>query len=196
MVAFNSPSYFRIFMGEAIIHSEGTSELILATNGLRSCIGFSGWEPTKKIGFLVHFAHSKQVADFYTRGISILSDKTCGIFSIFHCVVKGGSEKYPASGEIFDAIKKGLTSHESTQFKIADRSPFSKADELQSISLSIPEGVIGDYDETADPNPRQKTEDEIKRDVTFSVYNELHYRFTHEFSEGFAERKMLPLPPE
>lgn len=53
-------------MGEARFATSADPQPILITRGLRSCIGFAGWDPLKKIGFLVHFAGPSQVADFYT----------------------------------------------------------------------------------------------------------------------------------
>ncbi len=37
------------FMGETVFGSSLDENPILATDGLRSCIGFAGWEPEKKI---------------------------------------------------------------------------------------------------------------------------------------------------
>lgn len=191
MHALSDSSYFRVFMGEAVMHLGGPSNPILATDGLCSCIGFAGWEPIQKIGFLVHFGGPKQVTDFYTRGIRILSDKTSGASSLFHCILRGGSASYPISAEIRQAIHDGLELHESIRFEIIKSASFD-GENPQSIALDLPQGIFDGYDHRKDPNPREKTEKENARDLTFSIYEELYYHYTEQLPNENGPG--LPLP--
>jgi len=171
------PTYHRIFMGEAVIHASNNPNITLVTNGLISCIGFAGWEPQKKIGFLVHFGGPKQVKDFYSNGVEMLSKK-CGVsdLSTFICAIRGGYEKTPASQKILTAIKSDLLSHERIQFKIIDQTQMSKSFAQKSLSIDCYKGQFTDYNIENDPSPRLKTPKEEARDLTFSSIEELVYR--------------------
>lgn len=170
-------SYHRIFMGEVVIHSQKDHHVVLATDGLRSCIGFGGWEPEQKVGFLVHFGGPMQVHDFYSRGIKILSEKCLKQASVFHCAIKGGCEKTSASKEIVEAIRQGLNSCPYVQFQIVEEEPLSEKFTLKSLSLYTENGVFSDYDSASHLNARQKTIEEQARDLTFSSFEQLVYRY-------------------
>jgi len=181
--SFPKSLYHRIFAGEAVIHTPEDPYEILATNGLCSCIAFAGWEPHKKIGFMVHFGGAAQVADFYSRGIELLSSK-CGRedLSTFQCAIRGGAEKIRCSPEILQALKKELHTHESIRFEIVQEDPLSDLSKLtvfqnpKSLSLDCGSGIFSDYNIDEDPEPRVKTPEEEAKDIKFSIFENLVYR--------------------
>lgn len=166
--------YRRVFMGEAVIYAAKEHPVVLATDGLRSCIGFAGWSPDRQVGFLVHFGGPMQVHDFYDRGVRKLSEQCSGIPSLFQCAIRGGCEKTSASKEIIEALQEGLQSC-SIQFQIIHHEPLSPSFILKSLSLDTSLGTFSDYDSSMDPHPRQKTAEEQARDLTFSSFEELAY---------------------
>lgn len=181
--SLEKPLYHRIFVGEAVIHTPEDHDEILATNGLCSCIAFAGWEPDKKIGFLVHFGGAEQVADFYSRGIELLTRK-CGAkdLSTFQCAIRGGAEIIRCSPEILQAIKKELHTHERIRFEIIDEAPLSNLprdhvfQNPKSLSLDCRSGRFSEYNIDEDPEPRVKTPEEEAKDIKFSIFEKLIYR--------------------
>ena len=166
--------YNRIFMSEAGFCFHNDPHPILSTDGLRSCIGFAGWEPNKKIGFLVHFFTPEQVVDFQNRGIQILSEMTEMDSSTFDCVTVGGCLKTSYSLKIVEAIRAiKLPSHLSFQVK---EEPISKTFELKSLSLDTRTGDFGEYRVEEDPDPRELEEDEKQAYLGIDSLNKLSYR--------------------
>lgn len=167
--------YKPVFMGEAVFGSAKDPSPVLATEGLRSCIGFAGWDSVQKIGFLVHFGGPSQVTDFYQRGFKILAELSKGGCCTFSCVLKGGSQKTYTSGEIIAEIKKGLRSSPDISLEIVAEEVPSKGYELKSLSLDTRDGTFGGYDSSEDVSPRRRTEEEEARLGTFASMEMLFY---------------------
>ena len=172
----NTP-YERAFSGEIVFGSSNKYKYMLGSNGYRSCIAFSGWNPETTVGFLAHFVVPEQVDEFYYRAVpyiidSIPKDSFVPPFT-FECCLLGGSNKTNASAEIINKIKNGFNLDKNVCFKLVKEEVPTEKFVLKSLSLNTKNGKFGEYDPQLDSNPRKLTKIEIDRASDISEFNKL-----------------------
>ena len=175
MASIQASPFHQAFMGEAVFGASDDDKPVLATDGLRTCIGFAGWDPEEKIGFLAHFAGPKQVDGFYSEGVKRLLALSKKTNRVFECALIGGYERAAYSREIVEKIKAGLDSVPNTEFRIIHEEPPTPKYVLKSLSLDLRDGKFGSYNSEEDPEPREKTESYLKRAATFDATDVLDF---------------------
>ncbi len=174
--------YNRAFIGECTIGSSRDDRPVLATDGLNSCIGFSGWNEETTIAFMVHFYGPKQVDDFFKNGVSLLAKATGSTKSRFKCVLKGGCIKTSSSREIVERIK-AMCKDSSLIFEITKEYPMSdKIGILKTLSLDTRTGKFGEYNKYEDVNPMQMSKESENRENSFDLLEKLIYRYEEKQS--------------
>jgi hypothetical protein len=171
--------YNLAFVSEAVFGSSKDKQPILATDGLRSCIGFSGRDALQKIGFLAHFMGPAQVDEFFATAPKVLASLACDPKAslVFDCDLIGGSEKTSASKEIIKKIKTYIaTSPIGIIFRIKREEPPSKGFVLKSLTLDLRDGTSGTYDPENDPSPRKRTSEEEARIGSMDLFEHIVLR--------------------
>ena len=112
----SGPAIYRhAFVGEAVFAYQGESPCKLTTDGLRSCIGFGGYDQDLKIGFLAYFYIGKHAEIFFANFEDILKSMApqAEKFSFF-CKRTGGLSFATQSKSIVEIIRAFV---KSTWFK-------------------------------------------------------------------------------
>ena len=168
--------YKQAFTGEAVLGTAQDHNPILATDGLRTCIGFAGIDRTQRIGFLVHFAGPLQVDCFYNEGVKRLVEMSNKSALVFNCIIRGGCSKAKSSLEILEKIKSGLHQHDSiVEFCVTEEEEPSKNFTLKTLSLDLRSGAFGHYSAVEDLAPRQRDSRYEERTKTLSLFEELEF---------------------
>lgn len=155
-----SLSTLRVFMGECGFASRESGIEAIATNGLISCIGFSGYNFSSSSGFVAHFSTPEQVKDFYSRGVEVIKAADSKMVK-FHCKIIGGYARAKFSREIVSSIKENLEGLEDLFFVIEEEEPFLQLPIERSLLLNLKTGERASY--IPSPGHRALTEEEEKR---------------------------------
>lgn len=172
----NISLYKQAFAGEAVLGTAQDPNPILATDGLRTCIGFAGIDRAQGIGFLVHFVGPLQVDCFYDEGVKKLIEMSKNTTLVFNCIIRGGCSKASASVEILQKIKSSLhLRHPLVEFCIIEEEEPSKNFTLKSLSLDLRSGAFGHYSPMDNLAPREKDSKYEERTKTFALFEELEF---------------------
>jgi len=179
------------FQSEMAITHEHSSTPIAATYGLGPCISLSGYDPTNKIAFVIHFATDKEV-------------EVCGpkLFSYFFGLQKkpveaplqvhlhGGKEG--ASNSTLVAIYNLLQSvHQSrppSTYRVAsigvlyDPSLFYVTKFSRSIAVDARTGHVSSYDPSKNPKRRALTKENRDHAFSSAKYPDIKIRSTLDAS--------------
>lgn len=143
-----SSSVLRVFMAECGFSfntplKDSCYEAI-GTDGLISCIGFSGYDFRSRSGFLAHFSSPLQVEDFYNRAVVELEKR--GIEDgEFHCKIVGGYKRAKYSKEIVARIKDQVDRIEGIFFSIDEEDGLAETPFQRSLLLNLRSGEWESY---------------------------------------------------
>lgn len=140
----------RVFMGELGVGKPDNGTKVIATDGLISCLGLSGFNVEENIGFVAHFSTPDQVLNFYSRGVEYIKTYVSEMESkmlIFDCFVVGGWSKAAYSHQILKLIREHEERLEGSNLKfvIEEGELLSEMSSQKSLSLNLETAIFKKY---------------------------------------------------
>ena len=122
---------------------------VLATYGLATCIGFAGWDPLQKIGFLTHYDYYTKFPESFNYLMDCISKQSQ--YPKFDVRIIGGWDK---SSEIITFLKSNLNNSKNIKMRLIEEDTGMSNAIVRSIAIDTRTG--GTYSYFPKLNPLHK----------------------------------------
>ncbi|MEK6827095.1 MAG: hypothetical protein AABX99_01265 [Nanoarchaeota archaeon] len=114
---------------------------ILATYGLATCVGFVGWNPKQKIGFLTHYDAMTKLSESFDYLIDCVLKQSQGKSSEFDVRLVGGWDN---SDPIIEFLKSNLGKNKNIKMKLI-KEDIGRSGLVKSVALDTRTGKTYSY---------------------------------------------------
>jgi hypothetical protein len=146
--SLKSLQLLRVFIAECGFVNDASEFEAIGTDGLISCVAFSGYNYKFGSGFIAHFSTPDQVTDFFSRGVELIQSKGYETEDEFHCKIVGGFRRAKYSKEIVDTIKVYARLTKSLTFIIDEEDSLAETPFERSLLLNLRSGEWNRYSPT------------------------------------------------
>lgn len=170
------------FQAEAVISHANDKKPIIASYGAGPCVILGGYEPAKKIGFVIHFSHAGEVPVGIKKILDTIEKISKTRPGNLLLDLKGGIKGNPISERTLKAVHSWIQSSKnlSLQIRTADQLE-SEAEDSKSLAIDTRSGATHDYDPLKD-NPKRfrklTMDDMLRAEQSYCVHAEIKIAYS------------------